>query len=146
MNENDPSFAKKRLGRDLRVIVFVQVAALGIAWLGLFLYGGNVVPNYPEWDAIHLHCGVLALAGMITFVITAFWGFAKLMDIVFLPTIRIYLQGVLGFFCLFLLAFFFNDCLPILGILFGFVFPFYCVIPQFFIARWLTKEAENGTI
>ena len=26
------------------------------------------------------------------------------------------------------------------------VFPFYCVIPQFFIARWLAKEAEDGTM
>jgi len=26
------------------------------------------------------------------------------------------------------------------------VFLFYCVIPQFFIARWLAKETENDTI
>ena len=77
-NDSDHTLAKKRLARDLRIIVLVQVIALCAIASGLFLFGSDCIPNYPAWDEIHLLCGVLALAGMVVFVVTTFWGGIKL--------------------------------------------------------------------
>jgi hypothetical protein len=35
---------------------------------------------------------------------------------------------------------------PILFFMLFFVFPFYSIVPLFFIACWLAKEVENGTM
>ena len=147
MNESDPSFAKKRLGRDLRVLVLVQVAALCVFGAGLYLWTGERIPNNPKWDEIHLLCGSLALFGAIVFVVAAFWGFGKLTNVNFLlpSLIRNYLWGVGGILVSFVLLVFFSSPFspPICSVILLCIFPFYSVIPQFFIARWLTKEAET---
>ena len=85
MSDPDISFAKKKLTRDLKIIVIVQVVALCAIGSGWFLFRGDVVPNYPAWDGIHLLCGGLALVGMASFVVTTVWGTVKL---VFLITCR----------------------------------------------------------
>ena len=77
-NDSDISLAKRRLARELRIFVVVQVIALCIVVLGLVLFGSDCIPNYPAWDEIHLLCGVLALSGMVVFVVAAFWGFGKI--------------------------------------------------------------------
>jgi len=156
INDTDHFTAKKRLVRELRTIVIVQVAAMCAVVLGLFLFGSNLIPNQPAWDEIHSLCGVLALAGMITFVIAAYWGSGKLVCNDFLPIqVRLYACSVWGFFPLFLFGTYLlldktATGSPILFLtlffMLFFFFPFYSIIPQFFIARWLAKEAEDGTI
>ena len=86
MSDPDISFVKKKLIRDLTTIAIVQVVALCGVGSGLFLFHGDVIPNYPAWDGIHLLCGMLALIGMITFVVATVWGVVKL---VFLMTCRL---------------------------------------------------------
>jgi len=77
VNDSDHALVQRRLVRDLKVLVIVQVVALFVVGLGLYLFGNDVVPNTPAWDGIHTLCGVLALAGMIVFVVAAFWGLCK---------------------------------------------------------------------
>ena len=77
MRNADISLAKKQLACDLKILVAVQVVALCAVGLGLFLFGSDVVPNYPDWDEIHSLCGVLALLGMVTFVIATIWSVFK---------------------------------------------------------------------
>jgi len=148
MSDSNHSLVKKRLASELRIIILVQVVALGVVGLGLFLYCSKIVPNYPAWDEIHLLCGVLALSGMITFFVTTLWGFTKLMKVVFLFSILIKAYLIGGWASLFLLFFilFLPVQLPVYLEILTFIFPFYCVIPQFFIARWLAKEVKNDTM
>ena len=142
MDASEPSLAKKRIARDLRIIVIVQVVALGVFGVGTFLFGSNCVPNHPEWDVIHSFCGVLALAGAITFFVAAFWGFDKITNGGFpLPTlIRAYFWGVGGILVGFIFVVFLPCEPPFYFTILLCIFPFYCIIPQFFIARWLAKE------
>ena len=148
MNDTEIILAKKRLAHDLKILVTVQVIALCVAGLGLYLYSGDVVPNYPEWDEIHLLCGVLSLSGMVVFTVAALWGCGKLMDVPFLPTmVQVYLAG-----CFIILFFAFILFLPTLlhtltidlTLLIPLI-PLFYVVPQCFIARWLAKEAKNST-
>ena len=144
--------AVKRLARELRIIVVVQSVALCAVGLGLFLFGCNCIPNDPAWDEIHLLCGVLALSGMIVFVFTAFWGSAKLIGSSRLSIpIRLYAWSIWGFLPLILFGIYIlldkaaAASLILFFILFG-VFPLYSLIPKFFIARWLAKKGEEGTL
>ena len=77
MNDTDPILIKKQLVRDFRILLAVQVIALSVTWLG-----GNLVvpaiPNYPEWDGIHLLCLLLTLSAMVVFAVAAIWGCYKL--------------------------------------------------------------------
>ena len=82
MSDPDISYAKKKFVRDLMTIVIVQVVALSGMGSGLFLFSGDVVPNYPDWDGVHLLCGVLALSGMVTFLVATVWGVVKLMYLI----------------------------------------------------------------
>jgi len=152
INVPDHFAAKKRLARELRIIVVVQFSAMCAVVLGLFLFGSDLVPNHPEWDEIHLLCGVLAVAGMITFVIVAYWGSGKLVCNDFLPIlVRLYAYSVWGFFPLFVFGTYLlldktaGSLILFLTLFFVlfFFFPFYCIISQYFIARWLAKEAED---
>ena len=144
MNASEHSLAQKRLAHDLKIIVLVQVVALCAFAVGLFFFGSNRIPNSPEWDHIHSLCGVLGVSGTIVFIVTAFWGFGKTINDVFLPfPVRIY--GIGGFLFFFLIFSIPRFVPPACSLILFVAFPFYCVVPQFFIARWLTKEAENGT-
>ena len=68
---------RKRLWRDIRTILSVQV--LSLIWTACFLmlFTGDVVPDYPDFDALHSLCGCGAIAGMIMFVITTCWNLLK---------------------------------------------------------------------
>jgi len=143
MNETDISLVKKQLARDLKIIVLVQVVALCVFGLDLFLYSGKVIPDYPQWDEVHLLCGVLALAGIIVFVVASLWGLGKLTDVTFLPfRIQTYAGWGLLFFSL--LFVFLILASPVHLPIFFCLLLFYCVFPQFFIAFWLAKGAKNG--
>jgi len=102
-----------------------------------------------------LLCGVLALAGMVTFAFVSFLGCGKLVCSDFSPIlVRLYACSVLGFFPFFLFGIYLQlDKTTVSPILFVslffmlfFVFPLYSIIPQFFIARWLAKDVEDGTM
>ncbi|MCL2709650.1 MAG: hypothetical protein FWE95_02120 [Planctomycetaceae bacterium] len=151
----DHSLAIKRLARDLRILVCVQAVALGIFALGVLINNSGIVPDNPGWDTVHLLCRTLALVGAITFVIAAFWGVAKVAKVARPIVIRMY---VWGFFLFFLSLLFpvleplidFDEFISIHVLHFIFsalyiAFPFYSTIPQFFIARWLAKKAEDST-
>ena len=146
MSDIDHSTAIKRLARDLRFLVYVQIAAFCIFALGILLLTsirpipenyGNLGRVFGEW---------LFIVGMILFVIVAFWSSAKLIGNTFLPIgIRRYALGVwlllplvgLGV-CLL------NGEAPVLEMICICIFPLYCIVPQFFIARWLSKKAKDG--
>ena len=141
MSDSDISLAKKRLARDLKILVVVQVGALCVAGLGLSLFGSDVVLNRPDWDAIHSLCGVLGVSGLITFVVATFLGAFRLANAaISLPIqVRIYALGILGFPVLFFLV-------PPWFILLLPCFLLYSIIGQFLIARWLEKETKDGTM
>ena len=132
MSDPDISLATKKLAHDLKILVFVQAIALCVVGL-LF-----VVP-----ETIRFFYGFLAIVAMLVLTVSAIWGCVKLMTVVFLPIpIWLYIGSV------FLLLFSFVFALLaspdgidsyICGIL-ACVFPFYSIIPQFFIARWLAKR------
>jgi len=142
----DISLAKKRLARELKILVVVQVTALFSSGLGLFLFASDIVPDYPDWDSIRLLCGVLVICGLSIFLVVAGWGGIKLIR-VFSESfpVQSYVWG-----CFFLL-FSFVLVFPVKGGgYFGevllCVLPFYCIVPQFFIARWLAKETKDATM
>ena len=147
----DHSVAIKRLAKDLRILVYIQVAALGSLSLT------NALPiMLPENPATDFLWGAMLAIGIIIYLIAAFRGVSKMMKIARRPVaIRLYLWG---FWLLFLSLF----LSPVLETLFDFphweilfipcivipyvIFPFYSIIPQFFVARWLAKNAEGGTL
>ena len=143
----DQSLAIKRLARDLRILVCVQVIVPCIVMLGPF--AREYVPNLPGWDVIHSLCGALALLGVIAFTIVALWGSGKLMGSTFLPVlIRRYALSVWVLFPFILLGANLLDKHGgsfFLSLAFLSILPLYCIVPQFFIARWLTKKAKGGT-
>ena len=152
MTDSDVSFAKKRFARDLKILVAVQVIALCIAGLGVFLFGSDIVPNYPDWDTVHSLCGVLGLCGIIVFVVAAFWGSVKPAVTNFLPyRIQLYASGTWGILSVFVILGLFYATFhpfeePILTLIPICVFPFYSIISQFLIARWLAKEAKDAAM
>ena len=151
MSDFDVSLAKKRLVRDLKIIVVVQVIALCATGLGSFLFGSDIVPNYPDWDTIHSLCGVLGLCGTVVFVVAAFWGSVKPAITNFLPyRIQLYASGTWGILSVFVILRLFTSFKPfeepILTLIPIYVFPFYSIISQFFIARWLAKETKDDTM
>ena len=75
-NDSDHSLARKRLARELRILIYVHIGALCVATL--FFVGSGCVPNYRTWDEIHLLCRFLALSGIIVFFVAPFWGFGKI--------------------------------------------------------------------
>jgi hypothetical protein len=146
MTDTDIALAKKRLARDLKIGVLIQVVALCIFGVGWWGYFGNLVPNYPQWDKIHSLCGWLTYFGAVVCIGTAFWGSRLIMDVAYLPTwTRIYAGSVWAYIPFALCANIFFYTGTTLIILLS-MYPFYCLIPQFFIARWLAKEAKDGTM
>jgi len=153
MTDTEMTLVRKRLARDLRILVAVQVIALCAVGLGLWLFSCGLVPDIPEWDETHLLCGVLAICGIVVFGVTAIWGCGKLKDAAFLPKpIRVYAFGGLVLFfspvlvaltlCSFPLV---QKTLASLFIPLSPVFVLYFVVPQFFIARWLAKCVKDST-
>jgi len=101
MSDTDIVLMKKRLTRELKILAIVQIVALCAVGLGLFLFGSHVIPNYPEWDTIHISCGVLALCGLVVFLVVTIWGGLKLANAIFLPfLIRVYVWGIFFSFLL----------------------------------------------
>jgi len=131
--------AKKRLARELEILVAVQVIAFFIATLGRLpwlVLPGIGIPNDPGWDWIQL----FSTLGWGVFVVVAIWGGYKL-AIAPLPSIKMRLYGIsvlliVGGIYLELLS------LKLLTLL----LLGYCLIPQFFIARWLAKETKDATM
>jgi hypothetical protein len=160
---SDISPAIKRLASGLRISVYVQAAALcSVFALGFFDTSG-IIPSNPGWDAVYLFCRLLTWVGLITFVIATFWGVGKVARVARPIVIRMYVGGFfLLIFLLFLILFVpvlaqLNDALALLVLknfqaiircfyILYFVFLFYSVIPQFFIARWLAKRAEDDAM
>ena len=139
MTDSDVSLAKKRLTRELKILVAVQVIALFIATLGRLpwlVLPGIGIPNDPGWDWIQL----FSTLGWGVFVVVAIWGGYRLATTP-LPSIKMRLYGIsvlwiVGCVYLELLS------LKLLTLLlFG-----YCLIPQFLIARWLAKETKDATM
>jgi hypothetical protein len=138
-NLSDIALAKKRLAGDLRIIVIVQVVALCDLWVLWLtsphdLAGAGIVQE-------------LTAVGMMMFPLAAIYGAVKLTNNASfsLPVrVRIYAFSVLGFPVLILSVL---PVMPIHSVVLPSLlcFPFYCIIPQFFISRWLAKAAEEGT-
>ena len=143
-NDSNHFLAKKRLAQELRIFVIVQTVALSFAALGagivLIDLGGDVIAPF---------CVVLIAFGMMASFLMAFWGYRRLSIVLFLPALlRIYAYG--GYFLLFVLLFtaapwtnhylspnLFTFAVPLI-----FIVPFYGLIPQFFIARWLARQRQ----
>ena len=146
----DHSPAIKRLARDLRILVYVQIAVvcavICIFALLALAHVSKMMPDGITENTIRLLCGLLVGACLIIFVTVSLWSGVKLMGGTFLPIgIRRYGLGVwlllpfvgLGV-CLL------NGEAPVLEMICICIFPLYCIVPQFFIARWLSKKAKDG--
>ena len=143
INAPDHFTAKKRLVGDLRIYVVIQAVALFVS-----VWGVGIVLLDLDGAVIDGLGSVLGLSGMGVSFVMAFLACHKLWHAVFLPnSIRNYGFGiyVLALCFLFLspvlLAPFF-----VLFIVLFFAHPLYGIVPQYFIARWLAKEVEDGTI
>jgi len=137
-NNADIALAKKRKARELLIYVIVQTFAMSIAVSGLlFEYFVNV-----QNDRVGF---IVFCLGMLCSGIFALGGCARLAEAAFLP-ISIRLYGRVGYllFLLFLLSI--SLSLKILCLTLSCIIPFYGLIPQFYIARWLENEAKDGTI
>jgi hypothetical protein len=141
MSDSDIAFAKKRLAGSLRILVLVQLAALG----SLVAFGvANVVGflENTEMNVVSAICNYLPTFAVFSFLLATLWGICKIMWIARRPVaVRIYLWGFLFYFGLLFVFIVFSEPNWFLQ-LFIWIFPFYCVLPQFFISRWLTKAAE----
>jgi hypothetical protein len=146
MPDADIALAKKRLARELRNSVIVQFIAFFVAILGI-----GSIQSVPKSDIILGLCQGIASNGIMFSSSFALLGCYRLFGTVFLPVwIRIY--GLGGWFFVLiafvsLILFCQNDFVasifrPLLGFLW-FAFSLYCLIPQFFISRWLAKAAEE---
>jgi len=141
-NDSDHALARKRLARELRILICVHIVALCVATL--FFVGSCYVPNYRTWDEIHLLCRVLALSGIIVFVVAPFWGFGKIIYAGFISDMMLtYCLGAWALLIVFFLLSPVGGLPPIFFAIFCCCFSLYCTIPQFFIARWLARKAEE---
>jgi hypothetical protein len=140
-NAPDHSVAKKRLARELRILVISQAIALCVA-----AFGGGIVMFDLDGAIIDGLGSALGLTGLGVSCIMAFVGHQKLSVATFLPVlVNIYaLGGYLLVLFLLLTAspwgnninpHFFNFAIPLLV-----VFLLYGIIPQYFIVHWLAKE------
>ena len=139
MTGSAPSLAKKQLAHDLRIIVGVQVVALGTAGLGGYLFSSKIVPNYPEWDTVHSLCGALVTSGVAVFIVAAFWGSWRLGELDSQPIwTRLYSYSCLPvFFLATTIVHFCNTPIPLN------IFAGYIIVPQFFIARGWRKGQKK---
>ena len=152
MTDSDFSLPKKQFVCDLRILVIAQIVGLGVAIFGGVLQEfptiGNIVPRNPRWwDCIAL----LSMFGWGVSAAMAYLGCHKLRYTNFLP-FRLQVYGAIGIFWLwfifcFLQLLLFFPFLPcgLLLLLFG-LWQGYCFFSQFFIVRWLAKEAKGSTI
>jgi hypothetical protein len=143
MTNTDISTARKRLARELQIIVIVQVIALCAVWL--LIFGSSMVSD----ETIHVLCDLLGVFAMIVFVVSAIWGCIKFTNVDFLPiSMRLYAWGIFLFLPILFAVLYplsHKEAFMFFAILI-YIFPFCCTIPQFFIARWLAKEAKDDTI
>ena len=138
--------AIKRLAVGLRNIVFGQTVVLSILALGTLI---SYIAFIFRWEAgISFGLFLIGLWAIVS-VILATLGTHRLSGaLVFLPRlIRFYVSG----YFLFPVPFFLPVALPFLREIIsipilGIVFLLYGLIPQFFIARWLARQAEEGTM
>ena len=145
-NDSDYPLAKKRLAVGLRNIVIGQTVALSILALGILILGIAFVVRWEIGASVGLF--LIGFWAVVS-VILATLGTHRLSGaLVFLPRlIRFYVSG----YFLFPVPFFLPVALPFLREIIsipilGIVFLLYGLIPQFFIARWLARQAEVGTI
>jgi len=133
INSSDHSLAKLCLADELRPIVSTQLITLFIILPGALL------------DCAGIGFGLLlAFLGIGVSILMALWGCFKLLDAAFLPVlVRIY--AITGC-ALFPGYIFIATSLPMVGFILFYIFWLYGIVPQYFIARWLAKEAENDTI
>ena len=144
--------AKQRLAGDVKALVNVQIAALVIAGLSCI---------FPPDEAVVIAVigvGVFTGAAHVNFYKLAQAGspmenFYKLTKTNFLPAwMQIYSRWgtVYLLLCLCMQVGQFlahvGPLLALIAMILLCLFPFYSIIPQFFIARWLAEEAKNGTM
>jgi hypothetical protein len=151
MSDPDITLAKKKLARDLKILVGVQVVALCALGLDvpiLWLAERN------GWNMIGEFCSLFPLFAASTFFVAALTGCLILGTRI--PHQPIVINAyVLGFFGLGFLAGFpflpFVRYLPFDPFIVNtlpatIILPFYSIIGQFFIARWLENEPQGGTM
>jgi hypothetical protein len=143
MPDSDIALAKKRLARDVRIYVIVQIVALCAAVLGWFLTYSHFILNL-RWDMIHAFCFILYAAGILVSTAAGFWCCDRLSKAAFLPfKLRVYaFSGSLLFYVFFLVVLLSRELSLLVKILCC-IFLLYCILPQFFISRWLAKAAEE---
>ena len=152
IDNSDLLLAKKRLANGLRNIVVAQTVVLFVPVLGVLLFCIAVVLKWETGASLGIF---LACFWFVVSVILASLGCHRLSNAT-VPqpkSVRLYASSyfVLPFLLIFLLFLCppflcppFVEVLIVFTVLIG--YPFYGLIPQFFIARWLTKEAENDMI
>jgi len=145
MPVNDSALlAKQRLASDVKILVNVQIAALVIAGLGCIFDGTAVIAV--------IGVGVFAGAAHINLyklarVESPIENFYKLTRTGSLPVwMQIYSRWGTVYLLLCVLCMQVGPLLALIGMILICLFPFYSVIPQFYIARWLAEETKDGTM
>jgi len=144
INDTDHFSAKKRLAEGLRNIITGQTIALYVLALGVLFFCIAAVFRWEELATLSLF---LIASWFVVSGILATVGCLRLSNAhALLPvSVRIYVFNFSTLPCLLLLLIPFVPDIILVSI-FAVAFPLYCIIPQFFIARWLAKEVEDGTM
>ena len=144
INDTDHFTAKKRLADGLRNIITGQTIALYVLALGVLFFCIATVFRWEELATLSLF---LIASWLVVSGILATVGCLRLSNArAVLPvSVRIYVFNfpTLPSLLLLLIPFVWDI---ILVSVFAVLFPLYCIVPQYFIARWLAKETEDGTM
>ena len=141
---------KKDLLKDLWSLFWIQLLSLLLGTLFFFLFSvKGLIPDYPQWDNIHLLCGGVGLTFFVIFAISMLFGGYKIMDINFMP--RVYrFYAVSTWLYLPFLFVLWNFCelvsASLAETIFAFlfcIFPFYNIVFLLVICCWLGKKLKN---
>ena len=134
-NNSDHAFAKKQHADEFRVIVIVQIVALVTAGLS-FIIGGIFLTI--------IGVSVSCVAAIVNFYKLTYSQFTQTGS---LPTwMKIYCRWGLVYIplcALLIQASSFIHILSLIGMILFWLFPFYSVIPQFYIAHWLAEATRD---
>ena len=141
---------KKYLLKDLWSLFWVQLISLILGPLFFLLFTiKGLIPDYPQWDNIHLLCGALGVSFFVIFAISMLWGGYKIMDLNFMPQIfQFYAVSTWLYLPFLFVLFCFCDPAPVFCVemIFAFlfcIFPFYNIVFLFVICCWLGKKLKK---
>ncbi|MCL2742655.1 MAG: hypothetical protein FWE67_02270 [Planctomycetaceae bacterium] len=145
-NDSYHSLAKKRLAHGLRNIITGQTIALYVLALGALFFCIAAIFKWEELASLGLF---LIACWFVASGILATIGYIRISNASgYLPfSVRLCASNHIFIPSLFLLLVALSPISDIILVsIFSLVFILHGIIPQFFIARWLAKETEDGSM